>query len=66
MIHTFLHNFQQCGKSSDQIASHQAENSTEEKFIHQRSLSMSDLQLDYLNLVESVRNNEIANFYQSR
>ena len=57
-MHTFLDNLQQCGKYSDQIASHQEELRRGEKRIDQKPLSISDLQIDYLNLENSVRNNE--------
>ena len=49
-MHTFLDNFHQCGKYSPQIASHQAELSIEEKFTDQKSLNISPLQTDYINL----------------
>ena len=38
LIHTFMDNFQQGGKYSTQIASHQAELRREETFIDQKSL----------------------------
>ena len=38
----------------------------EKKLVDQESLSMSDLQIDYLNLDHLVRNNERAIFSQSR
>ena len=38
----------------------------EENFVDQRSLSISDLQIDYLNLDNSVRNTEGEFFSQSR
>ena len=59
---TFLDNFQQGGKYSAQIASHQAEFRTEERIIYQKSLSISGLQIDYLDLENSVRNNEREQF----
>ena len=65
MLHTFLDNFQQGGKNSAQMASHQAELRREGKFVDQKSLFISDLQIDYLNLDNSVRSNERANFAQS-
>ena len=49
-MHTFMDNFQQCGKYSAQIASHQAEFRRKEKFTDQKSLNVSLLQTDYLNL----------------
>ena len=45
-MHTFLDNFQQGGKYSAQIASHQAELRREEKFTKQKSLNISSLQTD--------------------
>ena len=54
LMHNFLDNFQQVVKWR------------EEKFIDQKSLSISDLQIDSFNLENSVRNNEGANFSQSR
>ena len=45
-MHTFLDNFQQGGKYSAQIASHQAELRIEEKFIDKKSLNISSLQND--------------------
>ena len=62
-MHTFLDNFHQDGKYSSQIASHQAELRREEKFTDQKSLNISSLQTDYLNLDSSSgfgRNNERA------
>ena len=52
-MHTFLDNFHQCQKYSDQIASHQAELKREEIFADQKYLSISFLQTDYLNLDSS-------------
>ena len=52
-MHTFLDNFEQGGKYSAQIASHQAELSREEKCIDKKSLNISSLQTDYLNLDSS-------------
>ena len=49
-MHTFLDNFNQGGKYSAQIAIHQAELRREEKFTDQKSLNISSLQTDYLNL----------------
>ena len=49
-MHTFLDNFEQGGKYLSQIASHQAELRREEKFTDQKSLNISSLQTDYLNL----------------
>ena len=64
LMHTFLDNFHQGGKYSAQIASHQVELRREETFISQKSLSISSLQTDYLNLYSSSgygRNSERAN-----
>ena len=52
-MHTFLYNFHQSGKYSSQIASHQAELRREEKFTDQKSLNISSLQTDYLNIDSS-------------
>ena len=52
-MHTFLDNFQQGGKYSAQIASHQAEFRREEKFTDKESLNISSLQTDYLNIDSS-------------
>ena len=53
LMHTFLDNFHQGGKYSARIASHQAELRREEKFTDQKSLNISSLQTDYLNLDSS-------------
>ena len=52
-MHTFLDNFQQPGKYSAQIASHQAELRREETFTDQTLLNISSLQTDDLNLDSS-------------
>ena len=52
-MHTFLDNFEEGGKYSAQIASHQAELRGEEKFTDQKSLKISSLQNDYLNIDSS-------------
>ena len=49
-MHTFLDNFPQDGKYSAQIESHRAELRREEKFPDQKSLNISSLQTDYLNI----------------
>ena len=49
-MHIFLDNFHQGGKYSCQIASHQAELRREEKLTDQKSLNISSLQTDHLNL----------------
>ena len=53
LMHTFLDNFHQGGKYSAQIARHQAKLRREEKFTDQKSLNISSLQTDYLNLDSS-------------
>ena len=50
LMHTFMDNFHQGGKYSSQIANLQAELRREEKFTDQKSLKISSLQTDYLNL----------------
>ena len=57
LMQTFLDNFHKVGMYYSHIASHQAELGRETTFIGQKSLSISDLQIDYLNLENSVRNN---------
>ena len=49
-MHTFLDNFEEGGNYSAQLARHQAELRREEKFPDQKSLNISSLQTDYLNL----------------
>ena len=53
-MHTFLDNFQQSGKYSSQLASHQAELGREEKYPDQKCLNISSLQTDYVNLENSL------------
>ena len=53
LMHTFLDNFEEGGKYSAQIDSHQAELRRDEKFPDQKSLNISSLQIDYLNLDSS-------------
>ena len=63
-MHTFLGNFHQGGKYSARIASHQSELIKEDNFTDNKSLSISYLQADYLNLEKSsgcCRNSERAN-----
>ena len=63
-MHTFLGNFHQGGKYSARIASHQSELIKEDNFTDNKSLSISYLQADYLNLERSsgcCRNSERAN-----
>ena len=64
-----MDNFHQCGKYSDQIASHQAELSREGKFTDKKSLNISSLQTYYLNLGSSSgfgRNIERAHAVQTK
>ena len=49
-MHMFVDNFQEGGKYSSRIARHPEELRGEETFVDQKSLSISDLQIDYLNL----------------
>ena len=64
-MHNFLDNFQQSGKYSAQLASHQAELRREEIYPDQKCLNISSLQTEYLNLDSSQsgssKNNEKAN-----
>ena len=60
-MHTFLDNFHQSGKYSAQLVSHQAELRREEKFYDQKSLNISSLQTDHLNLDNSVSGPSIHN-----
>ena len=50
LIHTFLYYFHQCGKYSAQISSNQESLRREENISDQKSLSVSNLQINYLNL----------------
>ena len=52
-MHTFLDNFEEGGKYPARIASHQAELRRDEKCTNQKSLNISSLQIDYLNLDSS-------------
>ena len=52
-MHTFLDNFQQGGKYSAQMAIHQEELRRAEKCTDQKSLNISSLKTDYLNLDRS-------------
>ena len=68
-MHIFLDNFHQGGEYFSQIASHQTELRIEETFTNQRSLSISSLQTDYLNMEISSgfgRNNERENTVQKK
>ena len=53
LMHTFLDNFEQGKKYLAQIAIHQVELRREKKFTDQKSLNISSLQTDYLNLDSS-------------
>ena len=67
-MHTFLDNFEEGGKYSAQIARHQVELRREERFTDKKSLSISSLQTDYLNLDISSgfdRNSERAHDVQT-
>ena len=67
-MHTFLDNFHQGGKYSAHIAIHQVELRREETFTDQKSLNISSLQTDYLNLDSSSgfgRNIERAHHFQT-
>ena len=69
IMHKFLDNCHQGGKYSAQIASHQAELRREEKLTDQKSLNISSLQTDYLNLDSSSgssRNSERAHAIQTK
>ena len=50
LMHNFLDSFQKYGKQFSWIEIHQAVLSREAKFLDQKSLSISALQIDYLNL----------------
>ena len=65
-MHTFLDNFHQGGKYSAHISRHQAELMREGTFVDKQTLSISDLQIDYLNFENSVINIERETFSQSR
>ena len=52
-MQTFLDNFEEGGKYSAQIASHQAELIREEKIIYKKSLNILSLQTDGLNIDSS-------------
>ena len=56
----FLYNFHQGGKYSSQLAIYQAELRRDKKFTDQKSLSISSLQSDYLNLYSSSGSGEIV------
>ena len=64
LMHTFLENFQQVGRYSAHIKRRQSEFRRKEKCVDQKSLSISALKNDFLNLENSVRNTERASFDQ--
>ena len=69
LMHTFLDNFRQGGKYSSKIARHQAELKREEEFTNQKSLHISSLHTDYLNLNSSSgfgRNSERSHAVQTK
>ena len=69
MMYTFLDYFRQGRKYSDKMDSHQAELRREEKYTDQKSLSISSLQTDYLNMDSSSgfgRNSERSNNVQTK
>ena len=53
LMHIFLDSFRQGGKYTAQVARHQAELKIKETFTEQKSLFISYLQTDYLNLDSS-------------
>ena len=69
-MHTFLDNFQQSGKYSAQLASHQTELRREENYPDQKCLNISSLQTEYLNIDSSEsgssKHNEKANSTQAK
>ena len=68
-MHTFLDNFHQGGKYSAQIANPLSELRREEKLTDQKSLNISSLQTDHLNLdisSGSSRNSEIVHAVQTK
>ena len=69
LMHMFRDNFHQGGTYSTQIASHQTELKRGEKFTDQKSLSISSLQTDYLNIGRSSgcgKNSERSNLVQTK
>ena len=58
LMNTFLYNLQKGGIYSTQIASHQPELRREQKFVNKKSLYLSALKIDYLNLDNSVRDTQ--------
>ena len=53
LMQIFLDTFHQVGKYTAQIPSHQAELRIEEKFTDQKSLSITSLKTEYLNIYSS-------------
>ena len=66
LTYTFLYNIQKWGRYSTQIDIYQSYLSREGKITDQKSLFISELQIDYLNLENSVIATERAKFSQSR
>ena len=66
LMHIFLEHFKEWGRYSAQIASHQAEFSRKYNVLDKKPLYISDLQIDHLNLENSVRSIERAFFSQLR
>ena len=70
IMHTFLDTYQQSGKYSVQLASHQAELRREELYPDQKCLNISSLQTEYLNLDSSQsgssKHNEKANSVKAK
>ena len=69
LMHIFLDNFNQGGKYFAQIAIHQTELRREETFTDKKSLFISSLQNDYLNLDISSgcgKNSERENLFQTK
>ena len=58
LIHTFLPNLYQGRRYYVQMASHKTELRREETFSDQKSLSISALKIDYLNLENPVKTTE--------
>ena len=70
LMHIFLDNFHQGGEYSSQIASQQSDLRREEQFTDQKSLNISSLQTDYLNIDSSSsgssRHSERAHYVQTK
>ena len=69
LMHIFLDKFHQGGKYTAQIASHQAELRREDKITDKKSLSITSLQTNYLNLdigSGSGKNSERENLVQKK